>query len=130
MTLIGIINFEFYRHTKSKSSVFLKTSDSDIIARIFPDLFPSGRGHPEPVRRNNVSFEKCTEYYLRISSRQFSKHPFFCLIVFYLIPKQRLMSNDYFKLNLTVEDIEKISYVNVEELIYFISKKAEKANGI
>ncbi|ETO58862.1 hypothetical protein F444_22761, partial [Phytophthora nicotianae P1976] len=50
---------------------------ADLFARIFPNLFPFGRGHPGESRRRAVSVKECVKYYLSLSRRQFAEDELF-----------------------------------------------------
>jgi len=55
---------------------------SDLLAKMFPHLFPYGCGHPGQSRQIPVSFKECVKHYTLLSGRQFSHDELFTLIAF------------------------------------------------
>ena len=53
------------------------------IAKMFPHLFPYGRGHPNELKRRvKMSAFECCKHYLMLSSRRFAQDKYFTLAVF------------------------------------------------
>ena len=66
--------------TVHASNIFV---NKDEIAKMFPHLFPYGRGHPkEQKRRVKLSPFECAKHYLMLSSRRFAQDKYFTLAVF------------------------------------------------
>ncbi|ETL31819.1 hypothetical protein L916_15460, partial [Phytophthora nicotianae] len=65
-----------------RSSFFANDISGTLLARIFPDLFPFGRGHPGEQRHVKVSVQECIKYYTMLSERQFDEDALFTLVAF------------------------------------------------
>ena len=66
--------------TVHSSNIF---DNENQIAKMFPHLFPYGRGHPNELgRRKKMSAFECAKHYLMLSSRRFSQDKYFTLAVF------------------------------------------------
>ena len=66
--------------TVHASNIFV---NKDEIAKMFPHLFPYGRGHPNELRRRvKLSPFECAKHYLMLSSRRFAHDKYFTLAVF------------------------------------------------
>lgn len=63
-----------------RSDQLLPDGIPGILARIHPDLFPYGQGHPGSSRPVRLNLDQCWAHYLRLSSRTFSKHIWFPLV--------------------------------------------------
>ncbi|ETK78393.1 hypothetical protein L915_15559, partial [Phytophthora nicotianae] len=61
------------------SSFFANDISGTLLARIFPDLFPVGCGHPGEQRHVKVSVQECIKYYTMLSERQFAEDALFTL---------------------------------------------------
>ena len=83
---------EFSLHT---SNVLSNSFDKSIDARMFPHLFPYGRGHPGETRRVAVSRGECIRHYCLLSSRRFAQDHYFVLTSFDRLSLERAytMSN-------------------------------------
>jgi hypothetical protein len=55
---------------------------SDLLAKMFPHLFPNGHGHPGESRCIPVSLQECVKHYTLLSGRQFVKDELFTLVAF------------------------------------------------
>ncbi|GMF11927.1 unnamed protein product [Phytophthora lilii] len=65
-----------------RSNQFSRDVNGDLFARLFPHLFPFGRGHPGERRRVIVSLKEAIKHYLALSSRQFAEDELFTLVAF------------------------------------------------
>ncbi|KUF79609.1 hypothetical protein AM588_10000142 [Phytophthora nicotianae] len=65
-----------------RSSFFANDISGTLLARIFPELFPFGRGHPGEQRHVKVSVQECIKYYTMLSERQFAEDALFTLVAF------------------------------------------------
>ncbi|OWZ02958.1 hypothetical protein PHMEG_00025393, partial [Phytophthora megakarya] len=64
------------------SSRFSKDENGELYGRMFPHLFPFGRGHPGDERKYPVSHEECVRHYLLLSSRRFAEDELFSFVAF------------------------------------------------
>ncbi|KAG1684317.1 hypothetical protein DVH05_028637 [Phytophthora capsici] len=65
-----------------RSNQFFRDMNGDLFARLFPHLFPFGRGHSGEKRRVAVSLKEAIKHYLALSSRQFAEDELFGLVAF------------------------------------------------
>ncbi|POM61644.1 hypothetical protein PHPALM_29316 [Phytophthora palmivora] len=72
------------------SSKFACDSDGSIYAKMFPHLFPYGRGHPGEERLVPVSYDGCIKYYTMHSSRRFAEDDTFLLVTFDRLSTQKM----------------------------------------
>jgi hypothetical protein len=77
--------------SSKKSSIFDKTND----AKLFPHLFPFGRGHPGENRFIPVSRDECVVHYLKLSTRVFDKDSLYSLYAFDQLSLQRALTHSY-----------------------------------
>lgn len=64
------------------SSKFATDSSGALYGKMFPHLFPFGRGHPGDNRKHPVSQEECIKHYLLLSSRRFAEDETFSFVAF------------------------------------------------
>jgi len=57
-------------------------TSGDLLAKMFPHLFPIGRGHPGESRKIPVSVKECVKHYTMLSGRQFAEDELFTLVAF------------------------------------------------
>lgn len=107
-----------------RSGKLVQERSSDFFARVFNDLFPFGRGHPDDQRKVPVETGKCIQLYLRHSSRKFSKHPWFCLVAFDFILKKRALTRGLFTVKLSGNETKNIDRVTEDDLVEFFRQKA------
>lgn len=72
------------------SSQFTVDSDGSIYAKMFPHLFPYGRGHPGEQRPVPVSVDACIKCYSMHSSRRFADDETLLLVAFDRLSTQRM----------------------------------------
>ncbi|KUF95473.1 cation-transporting ATPase 13A4 [Phytophthora nicotianae] len=72
------------------SSKYSRDSQGSIYAKMFPHLFPFGRGHPGDERPIFVSQDACMKYYSMHSSRRFAEDETFLLVAFDRLSTQRM----------------------------------------
>jgi hypothetical protein len=77
--------------SSKKSSLYDLTND----AKLFPHLFPFGRGHPGESRYIRVSREECVAHYLRLSTRAFDRDSLYALYAFDQLSLQRALTQSY-----------------------------------
>jgi hypothetical protein len=78
------------RFVVQHSSSISRDDDGCIYAKMFPHLFPYGRGHPGEEREIPVSQEACIKYYSMLSSRQFAQDETFMLVAFDRLSTQKM----------------------------------------
>jgi hypothetical protein len=66
-------------------------------AKMFPHLFPFGRGHPGEKRRVSVSLKECIKYYTMLNSRRFAEDELFVLVAFDRIAMQNMYTQTSFR---------------------------------
>ncbi|OWZ07530.1 hypothetical protein PHMEG_00020066 [Phytophthora megakarya] len=74
------------------SSTFAYDSDGTIYAKMFPHLFPYGRGHPGDKRQIKVSQNACMRHYSLLSSRRFAEDLTFFLVAFDRLSTQKMFT--------------------------------------
>eukprot|EP00854_Cymbomonas_tetramitiformis_P003084 gene3084-3914_t len=73
------------RHETAKRLVYrtgtqrLPSWKPEMLTKMYPQLFPFGRGGPTEERHVAVSTIKCIRHYLKLSSRSFATHPEFVM---------------------------------------------------
>lgn len=88
----------------------------DFFARLFPELFPYGQGHPGSPRSVPVAMQKCCAHYIRLSGRHFAQHPWFSLVAFDSISRKRAIESTSISCTINPRDNAKISAVTPEQL--------------
>ena len=68
--------------------------DPQYIVRVFPNLFPFGRGGPGEHRDTNISFKACFEHYLRTSTGAF-QNPKFVLRMYNIVARRNASQSAY-----------------------------------
>ncbi|GBG61240.1 hypothetical protein CBR_g19772 [Chara braunii] len=77
----------FMLHTSSKFANLFKPT---LEAKMFPHLFPYGRGHPgEEGRRVTTLRQLCARHYCLLSSRRFEQDLYYCMAAFDHLPLNR-----------------------------------------
>lgn len=69
------------------------TFDKGIWVRMFPSLFPAGKGGPEEDRQIKVGLEECFLHYLRRFDHRFEQHPSFLLVAVQNLARRRAFSH-------------------------------------
>jgi hypothetical protein len=80
-----------------RSDKFANDAAGDLFARMFPHLFPFGRGHPGEHRQVNVSLEECVKYYTMLSCRQFGEDELFVLVAFDRISLRNMYIHNHYR---------------------------------
>lgn len=65
-------------------------NDKFLFARMFPHLFPYGRGHPGEERQVPVSLDACIRHYSLLSTRRFAEDELFMLVCFDFVSVQTM----------------------------------------
>jgi len=110
------------------SSRFTSHSN-DLFARMFPHLFPHGRGHPGEERLVPVSFEACIRHYSMLSSRRFAQDELFLLIAFDHISLQKMYTQVALKCKRNPSAFERYSDVAEEDLVGALREKELQRQG-
>ncbi len=96
--------------------------DGSNFARIFPELFPFGFGHPGIKRSPPVSLLECIRYYLDISTRRFAQHHQFLAVAFDRLSLNNMFMANYLQCQKQSANIHKIATVTSMELDEFLNK--------
>jgi len=80
-----------------QSSKFSNDINGDLLARMFPHLFPFGRGHPGERRRQTVSMKECVKHYLALCTRQFAEDELLALVAFDRISMMNMYVQNSFR---------------------------------
>ncbi len=99
-------------------------------SKMFPELFPFGRGHPAEVRKNRVSLLECVKYYMDLSSRRFAQHHQFLAVAFDKISLGNMFMYNYLQCKKNSQNNEIIAKVTADELNSFLTQKTTKSNII
>ncbi|OWZ05712.1 hypothetical protein PHMEG_00022143 [Phytophthora megakarya] len=81
------------RHSTQMANDVSKT----LLARLFPHLFPFGRGHPGEDRKLHVAVEECIKHYSLLSERRFAEDELFALVAFDLISLRNMYIQNHFR---------------------------------
>ncbi|POM71051.1 LOW QUALITY PROTEIN: Hypothetical protein PHPALM_12432 [Phytophthora palmivora] len=79
-----------------RSDKFANDIAGDLFAKLFPHLFPFGRGRPGECRRVAVSVKECVKYYIALSGRKFAEDELFTLVTFDRISLQNMFIHNSF----------------------------------
>jgi hypothetical protein len=80
-----------------RSNRLCEDATRTIFAKMFPHLFPFGRGHPGEHRSVPVSLRECIKYYTTLRSRRFAEDELFVLVAFDRIAMQNMYSQTSFR---------------------------------
>jgi len=80
-----------------RSDKFANDAAGDLFARMFPHLFPFGRGHPGECRQVSVSLLECVKYYTMLSGRQFAEDELFALVAFDRISLRNMYIQNHYR---------------------------------
>ena len=87
-----------YKTFQAKFSNIISHSaekDGTLFARVFPQLFPFGRGHPGEKRKSKVGILSCVRKYLLLYHKRFAKNSSFIMFAFNRIALQRTFLSTY-----------------------------------
>ena len=102
----------------------------DRFPKMFPHLFPFGRGHPnERHRRVKVSFQDCCKHYLHLYSRRFAQDSHFILYAFDTIAMSKAYENLSVSLNLRPNMYREVSVITSEQLQTALQNDAQRRRG-
>ncbi|POM75858.1 LOW QUALITY PROTEIN: Hypothetical protein PHPALM_6979, partial [Phytophthora palmivora] len=110
------------------SSRFANNNDF-LFARMFPHLFPYGRGHPSKKRQIPVSLEACIRYYCQLSSRRFAEDELFTLVGFDHLTVQRMYLQVALKCQRDPARFERYSSISEASLKEALEEKERNRQG-
>jgi len=103
--------------------------DKTYFARMFPHLFPYGRGHPGEQRHIPVSLDACIRYYGQVSTRKFAEDELFLLASFDYLSIQKLYTQVALKCQRKPTLFEPYSDITEEELMAALNRKELRRQG-
>ena len=110
----------------------LSSNDRSRFAKMYPVLFPFGRGHPGEERRVPVSESLCVKHYLRLATRRFAQHQTFVLVAFDQLARQRALQSSYVNVrwNRRLADAAAISSVSREQIAVALRHQDERRRAL
>jgi hypothetical protein len=103
--------------------------DSTLFARMFPHLFPYGRGHPGEPRHVPVSLNLCIRYYAQLSSRRFAEDELFMLASFDYLSVHRMYMQVALKCQRNPAMFEPFCDITEDALLEALSEKELQRQG-
>jgi hypothetical protein len=103
--------------------------DPTLFARMFPHLFPYGRGHPGEPRHVPVSFNACIRHYGLLSGRRFAEDELFMLASFDYLSVHRMYMHIALKCQRNPALFEPYSDINEDALREALSDKELRRQG-
>jgi len=103
--------------------------DKVLFARMFPHLFPYGRGHPGEQRQVPVSFDACIRYYSQLSTRKFAEDELFMLVSFDYISLQKMYTQVALKCQRNPALFEPYSDITEEALLQALNDNEQRRQG-
>lgn len=103
--------------------------DGDTFAKMFPLLFPYGRGHPGEARKIDVSLLGCVQYYLSLSSRAFAEDELFTLVAFDRIAMKNMYLNVSLRCKRYPEVFDGYSDISVDDLVEALRENDQRRKG-
>ncbi|ETO62292.1 hypothetical protein F444_19780 [Phytophthora nicotianae P1976] len=103
--------------------------DATIFARMFPHLFPYGRGHPGEPRHVPVALNACIRYYGMLSSRRFAEDEIFMLASFDYLSVQKMYTQLALKCQRNPTIFEPYSDISESALVEALNEKELQRQG-
>ncbi|ETI34165.1 hypothetical protein F443_19275 [Phytophthora nicotianae P1569] len=112
-----------------RSNHFCEDPMRTIYAKMFPHLFPFGRGHPGERRTVPVSLRECIKYYTMLSSRRFAEDELFVLVAFDRIAMQNMYTQTSFRCQRFPNLYEGYDKINTASLTNVLLKNERRRQG-
>jgi hypothetical protein len=112
-----------------RHSTRFATKDKDLYARMFPHLFPYGRGHPGDERRVHVSLDSCIRHYSQLSSRRFAEDDLIMVASFDHLSIEKLFTNVAVKCQRDPARFASYSDVTEHALLNALQTKERRRQG-
>lgn len=104
-------------------------NDKALFARMFPHLFPFGRGHPGERRGVPVSLDACIHHYSQLSFREFAEDELFMLASFDYLSVQKMYTQVALKCQRNPALFEPYSDITEEALVEALNDKELRRQG-
>lgn len=103
--------------------------DMTFLARMFPHLFPYGRGHPGEPRHVPVGLNTCIRHYAMLSSRRFAEDEIFMLASFDYLSVQKMYTQLALKCQRNPTIFEPYSDITESALVKALNEKELQRQG-